>query len=57
MHPKDADRMANSADPDQTSPLIWVYTALFAWACLSENLATLCIYMYIWTLEGIHQIL
>ena len=28
MHPKDADRMANSADPDQTerSSLIWVIT-------------------------------
>ena len=26
MGPKDADRMANSVDPDQTAPLIWVYT-------------------------------
>ena len=34
MHPKDADRMAKSADPDQS--LIW--STLFAQACLSENL-------------------
>ena len=28
MHPKDADRMADSVDPDQTSQssLIWIYT-------------------------------
>ena len=30
MHPKDADEMANSVDPDQTAPLgsslIWVCT-------------------------------
>ena len=27
MHPKDADRIANNVDPDQTrSSLIWVYT-------------------------------
>ena len=26
MHPKDADRMANSVHPDQRSSLIWVYT-------------------------------
>ena len=31
MCPKDADRMANSVDPDQTAPL------LFAQACLSKN--------------------
>ena len=26
MHPKDADRMANNVDHDQTAPLTWVYT-------------------------------
>ena len=26
VSPKDADRMANNVDPDQTAPLIWVYT-------------------------------
>ena len=26
MHPKDADGIANSVDPDQTAPLIWVCT-------------------------------
>ena len=45
MAPKDADRMANSVDPDQTAPLllwsslIWVYTV--ARGHLSENLLTL----------------
>ena len=24
--PKHADRLANSTDPDQTAPVIWVYT-------------------------------
>ena len=35
MSPNDADRMANSVDPNQTAP------ALFAQTCLSENLGTL----------------
>ena len=42
MHPKDADGMANSADPDQTAPsssLIWV--SLFVETCLAENLGSL----------------
>ena len=26
MHPKDAEGIANRVDPDQTAPLIWVYT-------------------------------
>ena len=32
MHPKDADRMANSVDPDQTTPLeaVWSGSTLFA---------------------------
>ena len=34
MHPIDADRMANSVDPDQTAPL-WVCTVLLRSVCLS----------------------
>ena len=34
MSPNDADRMANSVDPDQTAPL-------FAQAYLSKNLGSL----------------
>ena len=40
MHPKDAEGIANSVDPDQTAPLgaVWSGSALFAHTCLSENL-------------------
>ena len=54
MSPNDADRMANSVDPDQTAPLgavwsgstaplgaVWSGSALFAQAYLSENLGSL----------------
>ena len=43
MHPNDADRMANSVDPDQTAPLgaVWSGSTLFAQAFLSENLGSL----------------
>ena len=43
MHPKDAEGIANSVDPDQTAPLgvVWSGSALFAQACLSENLGPL----------------
>ena len=43
MSPNDADRMENSLDPDQTAPLgaVWSGSALFAQACLSENLGSL----------------
>ena len=37
MHPKDAEGIANSLDPDQTAP----GSALFAQTCLSKNLGTL----------------
>ena len=36
MSPNDADRIANSVDPDQTAP----QSALFAQAYLSENLGS-----------------
>ena len=39
MHPKDADSIANSEDPDQTAPL-----GLFAQINLSENLGSLQYY-------------
>ena len=40
MHPKDADGIAISVDPDLTAPLgaVWTGSALFAKTCLSENL-------------------
>ena len=38
MHPKDADGMANSVDPDQTasSEAVWSLSALFAETYLSQ---------------------
>ena len=43
MHPKDAEGITNSADPDQTAPLgaVWSGSALFAQTFLSKNLGTL----------------
>ena len=43
LSPKDADRMANNVDPDQTAPLgaVQFGSALFAQAYLSENLGSL----------------
>ena len=38
MHPKDADGMADSVDPDQTAPS---GSTLFAQTCLSENCRSL----------------
>ena len=39
MCPKDADRMANSVDPDQTAPrgAVWSGSTLFAQTCLYET--------------------
>ena len=39
MHPKDADGMANSVDPDQTassSEAVWSWSALFEETYLSQ---------------------
>ena len=38
MHPKDADGMSNSVDPDQTasSEAVWSWSALFAETYLSQ---------------------
>ena len=43
MHPKNAEGIANSVDPDQTAPLgaVWSGSALFAQTCPSKNLGTL----------------
>ena len=42
MHPKDAEGIANSVDPDQTAlGAVWSGSALFAKTCLSENLRKL----------------
>ena len=55
MHPKDAERIANSVDPDQTALIansvdpdqtapvgaVWSGSTLFAQAYLSENLGSL----------------
>ena len=41
MSSNDADRLANSVDPDQTLGAVWSGSALFAQTCLSENLGTL----------------
>ena len=43
MCPKDADGMANSADPDQIAPLgsVWSGSTLFAQAYLSKTLGAL----------------
>ena len=42
MHPKDAARITNSVDLDQTAPLgVWSGSALFAQTYLSENLGLL----------------
>ena len=42
-HPKNADGLANSVDPDQTAPLetVWSGSALFAQSYLSQNLGSL----------------
>ena len=51
LHPKDAAGMANSVDPDQTTPLgappgaVWSGSSLFARAGLSKNLGSLRYYL------------
>ena len=43
MHPKDADEMANSVDPDQTASTeaVWSWSTLFAETYLSQYLKLL----------------
>ena len=53
MHPKYADEMANSVDPDQTAPVgaVGSGSTLFAPTYLSENLGILQ-YVYIKNLKN-----
>ena len=56
MHPKDADRMANSADPDLTAPgAVWSVSTLFAQTCLSEKFGTLRYFFM--DVSGWHEIM
>ena len=50
MHPKEADAMANSVDPDQTasSEAVWSWSALFAEAYLSQYIEFL---RYLWIIS------
>ena len=45
MHPKEADAMANSVDPDQTasSEAVWSWSALFAETYLSQYIEFLTV--------------
>ena len=47
--------MTNSVDSDQTAPLgaVWSGSALFAQACLSENLGLLRYLKWCWNVEQI----
>ena len=49
MHPKDADGMANSVDPDQTasSEAVWSWSALFAETYLSQYIEFVQYYTYV----------
>ena len=51
MHPKDADEMANSIDPDQTasSEAVWSWSALFAETYLSQYIE------FVWYINGTHK--
>ena len=53
MGSKDVDGIANIVDPDQTAPLgaVWSGSALFAKACLSENLGSLRYTMKEWSTQ------
>ena len=48
MHPKDADGMANSVDPDQTASeeAVWSWSALFAETYLSQYIEFVRYYFY-----------
>ena len=50
MHPKNAEGIANSVDPDLTAPLgaVCSGSTLFAQTCLSENFGTLRVHVYSW---------
>ena len=49
MHPKEADAMANSIDPDQTasSEAVWSWSALFAETYLSQYIEFLWYFLFV----------
>ena len=53
MHPKDADGMANSIDPDQTasSEAVWSWSALFAETYLSQYIEFELLFLIFMNLE------
>ena len=59
MHPKDADGMANSVDPDQTasSEAVWSWSALFAETCLSQYIEFVRYYIDLKDAEGQEMVL
>ena len=60
MCPKDVNETAISVDPDQTAPLVWSVSPLFAQAYLSENLGSLrhcdILKVHLWNVKMIHHI-
>ena len=55
MHPKDADGMANSIDPDQTasSEAVRSWSALFAETYLSQYIEFV---LYVYLKESLHKV-
>ena len=53
MHPKDADGMANSGDPDQTasSEAVWSWSALFAETYLSQYIEFVRYSLFLWKFQ------
>ena len=46
MSPNDADGMANSVDPDQTAPLIWVCTVCPGISVRKLRIITVCVMLF-----------
>ena len=59
MHPKDADGMANSVDPDQTafSEAVWSWSAPFAETYLSQYIEFVRWFVSYGLFIGLHVIL
>ena len=59
MHPKDADGMANSVDPDQTasSEAVWSWSALFAETYLSQYIEFVRYLDFIWLIKNFSSLL
>ena len=52
MHPKDADGMANSVDPDQTASSVLSWSALFAETYLSLSVSNIKIFLCVAIIFG-----